>query len=279
MTLKNTLLLLLFFVSSIGTAQDLNNEDRKIKLRGIAEIGYVGVLAHKIQLSNNGTLINYVDQGGQNVLFPFSRYTLELDLNAKNTLTFLYQPLRIETTELLDTDLVIDNETFTAGSGVRFLYNFPFYRLSYLREFLPENNKYKFAFGFTAQIRNATISFESLDGSKYRRNATVGFVPALKVKSTMNFTDHFYGQIEADGIYAPVSYLNGSNDEIVGAILDASLRLGYKISKPVSAYANLRYIGGGSVGTNPDDDGPGDGFVENWLNFLSVSAGFVYEFN
>ena len=95
----------------------------------------------------------------------------------------------------------------------------------------------------------------------------------------MNFTDRFYGQIEADGIYAPVSYLNGSDNEIVGAILDASLRLGYEIQKPVSAFANLRYLGGGAVGTSDNNEGPGDGYVKNWLNFLTVSAGFVYEFN
>lgn len=249
-----------------------------IKLTAVAELGYLAVLNHSIQFGSNGTDFNYVSEGGQDVLFPVSRLSLELAWGKKNTLVFLYQPLRIESQALLEQDLIVDNEVFPAGTGVNFLYSFPFYRLSYLRELMPENDKYKFAWGLTAQIRNATISFESQDGSKFRRNADIGFVPALKIKSTANFTERIYGEIEADGIYAPVSYLNGADNEIVGAILDASLRIGYKLEGPVRAFANLRYLGGGAVGTNPDDEGPGDGYTKNWLNFLTVSAGFAYDF-
>ena len=73
-----------------------------------------------------------------------------------------------------------------------------------------------------------------------------------------------------------MSYINGSDNEVVGAILDASLRTGVQVSDPVKAFFNLRYLGGGAVGTSDDDDGPGDGYVRNWLHFLTVSAGFVY---
>jgi len=83
--------------------------------------------------------------------------------------------------------------------------------------------------------------------------------------------------LEADGIYAPVSYLNGSDNEIVGAILDSSLRTGIKMKEPINIFLNLRYLGGGAVGTSEDNQGPGDGFVENWLNFATVSLGCVYE--
>jgi hypothetical protein len=74
-----------------------------------------------------------------------------------------------------------------------------------------------------------------------------------------------------------VSYLNGSTNEVVGAILDASLRQGIQINGPVKAFLNVRYLGGGAVGTSENDPGPGDGYVRNWLNFLTVSTGFVYE--
>lgn len=282
--MTNRLLLVLLFgfiITNFINAQMLTNENSnsKVKVRAIAELGYLAVLKHNIQFSQSGTDINYVKEGGQDVLFPVSRLSLELDLNKKNTLVFLYQPLTISSTALLERDLIIDDETFPGNTGVNFLYNFPFYRLSYLRELMSENENYKFAVGLTAQIRNATISFESQDGSRFRRNADIGFVPALKIKSTANFTDKIYGEIEADGIYAPVSYLNGADNEIVGAILDASLRMGYKFDLPVRAFANLRYLGGGAVGTDPDNEGPGDGYVKNWLNFLTVSAGFVYDFN
>ena len=74
-----------------------------------------------------------------------------------------------------------------------------------------------------------------------------------------------------------MSYNNGSDNEVVGAILDASLRMGLEFEEPVTAFFNLRYIGGGAVGTS-DVDGPGDGYVRNWLHFITVTAGFSYEF-
>ncbi len=79
-------------------------------------------------------------------------------------------------------------------------------------------------------------------------------------------------------MYAPVSYLNGSDNEVVGAILDASLRTGVKITDQVTGFLNLRYLGGGAVGTSDDVDGPGDGYVRNWLHFGTTSAGFKYTF-
>ena len=83
--------------------------------------------------------------------------------------------------------------------------------------------------------------------------------------------------MEADGIYAPVSYLNGSDNEIVGAILDASFRAGTRVRRG-DLFVNVRYLGGGAVGTGTDDIGPGDGYVKNWLHFLIGTLGFVYTF-
>lgn len=249
-----------------------------LKLRGVAELGFVGVLAHRIQFSNSGTYIDYVDEGGQDVLFPVSRLSLELEIKKKHTITFLYQPLRLESTALLSRDLTIDELTFPAGTSVNFLYNFPFFRLSYMKELMPNREKWDFAFGASLQIRNATISFESTDGTLFRSNRDIGPVPILKFRTRYNVNSKTYTEVEADGFYAPISYLNGSDNEVIGAILDASLRQGIKVTPEVGAFLNLRYLGGGAVGTSDDDPGPGDGYVRNWLNFLTVTCGFVYEF-
>jgi hypothetical protein len=137
------------------------------------------------------------------------------------------------------------------------------------------NEKFNFAIGGSLQIRNATISFESTDGTLYTDNRGIGPVPALKIRSRLKLSKYFYSEIEADGIYAPVSYLNGSDNEIVGAILDASLRVGAEVNKMTNMFLNIRYLGGGATGTDTGDVWPGDGYVKNWLNFLNVSAGFV----
>ncbi|MEJ2005072.1 MAG: hypothetical protein P8X57_08950 [Cyclobacteriaceae bacterium] len=283
MTKKNLYILIaLLLVSSIGMAQnpsvEYTSKDKNLKLRGVAELGFLAVLKHQVQFSNSGTYIDYVQEGGQDVLFPVSRISLELEIKERHTVILLYQPLRLESTALLQRDLIIDDLLFPAGTGVNFLYNFPFFRISYMKELAPGNEKFDFALGASLQIRNATISFESTDGSLFRSNRDIGPVPVLKFRTRYNYSNRTYTEIEADGFYAPISYLNGSDNEVVGAILDASLRQGLHVTENVGAFLNLRYLGGGAVGTSDDDPGPGDGYVKNWLNFLTVTAGFIYEF-
>jgi hypothetical protein len=248
-----------------------------IQFRGIAEFGFLSVLSHKVQFGKNGTYFDYAKNGGQDVLFPVTRFSIEMDVGKRNTFILLYQPLSLKTQDLLKNDVTIDNLTFPDSTGLNCLYNFPFYRASYLRELLPENKKHSFAVGLTLQIRNATIVFESTDGTGYRANRNIGLVPALKVRGQVNLTDKYFLGMEADGIYAPVSYLNGSDNEVVGAILDASLRAGTKVKSGV-LFVNFRYLGGGATGTSTKDVWPGDGYVKNWLHFLIVSTGFVHPF-
>lgn len=277
-----SIFIIIMMISSTGMSQNSSreyvSENKNLKLRGVAELGYLAVLKHQIQFSNNGTYINYVQEGGQDVLFPVNRLSMELEIKDKHTLTFLYQPLRLESTTLLQRDLVIDELLYPAGTSVNFLYNFPFFRLSYMKELVPDNEKFDFALGASLQIRNATIAFESTDGSLFRSNRDIGPVPILKFRTRYNINDLTYTELEADGFYAPISYLNGSDNEVVGAILDASLRQGLHVTDEVGAFLNLRYLSGGAVGSSDDEPGPGDGYVKNWLHFMTVTLGFIYEF-
>ena len=109
------------------------------------------------------------------------------------------------------------------------------------------------------------------------QTVTLDLVPALKVRGTVNLTDRYFIGLEADGIYAPVSYLNGSDNEVVGAILDLSIRTGVKVKSNV-AFVSARYLGGGATGTSTKDIWPGDGYVKNWLHFLIISTGLIYQF-
>jgi hypothetical protein len=248
-----------------------------VQFRGIAEFGFLSVLSHQIQFSTSGTNFDYVENGGQDVLFPVTRFSAEMDIGKRNTFILLYQPLRLETQDLLENDVTVDNCTFPGSTGIKCLYGFPFYRASYLRELFSDNGRNKLAIGLSLQIRNATISFESTDGTRYRTNRNVGLVPAFKLRGQTNLGDRYFIGLEADGIYAPVSYLNGSENEVVGAILDASVRAGAKFQSG-TFFVNARYLGGGATGTSTKDIWPGDGYVKNWLHFLIVSTGVVYPF-
>lgn len=254
----------------------LASNARNFWIRAVAEAGFVAVLSHRVQFSNDGTYFDYVEDGGQDVLFFVGRLSAELGLFRRHQIIFLYQPLFLRTEVLLDDDLSVDGQLFPEGTPMNLRYDFPFYRFSYLYDFF-ERRDLEVAIGLTLQIRNATINFASADGTMRRTERDVGLVPALKLRVTWYHSSGFWLGTEIDGIYAPVSYLNGSDEEITGAILDASIRAGLTLPRNVQAFINVRYLGGGAVGTNTDDPGPGDGYVRNWLHFLTVTLGVNWD--
>ena len=274
--MPRTMLLPAVLLIAVG-AGAAEREDGTVRLRARAEIGFLAVLDHRIQLSKSGTYFDYRRDGGQDVLAAVSRFTLDLRMGPHHEAVLLYQPLRLETREIVGTDLSVDEVIFEAGTPVRFTYGFPFYRASYLYDFR-EDPREELAVGLSLQIRNATIEFESLDGEILRTTRDVGPVPALKTRCRFGIGRRWWWGAEADGMYAPVSYLNGSDEEVTGAILDASLRAGVVLSERDDAFLNLRYLGGGAVGTDSDETGPGDGYVKNWLHFLTVTVGASREF-
>ncbi len=267
---------------SVGQVGEEDAESKKesvdCSFRALAEIGFLGVANHKIQFGKGTTYFDYRRDGGQDILFPISRFSLELDANDRNTWVFLYQPLEISTNVVLREPVTIDNLTFPANTNLDLTYGFPFYRLSYLRKLNLSNDRFDLRIGASLQIRNANIRFESADGLMRVVNRDVGPVPLLKLKAGYRQNEKMMLELEADGMYAPVSYLNGSDNEVVGAILDASLRQSLQISKEVSAFLNLRYLGGGAEGISDNVDQVSDGYTKNWLHFYTVSTGFVYHF-
>lgn len=237
------------------------------------EIGFLGVIDHLIQFGQSGTEFRYQQDGGQDVLFAVTRFSADVAVNAVSSFTLLYQPLLLETQATLPRDLRVYDSVFPAGTAMRFFYGFPFYRASYLYDF-DRDPRRELAIGFSMQIRNADIRFSSLDGQSSVREANIGPVPLLKVRWREPWAGKWWLGAEVDGIYAPVSYLNGSDEEITGALLDASFRLGLSLENNQEAFLNLRYLGGGAVGTN-EGEVQGDGYVKNWLHFITVSIGLA----
>jgi hypothetical protein len=104
--------------------------------------------------------------GGRRLLFPFSRFSLDLILNKKHDITLLYQPLLIETKVVTRDSLRIALWISRPGPGNRssLTYSFPFWRLSYTYRFLRGENWYVGG-GLSLQLRNASIVFENADGT------------------------------------------------------------------------------------------------------------------
>ncbi|MGE6760366.1 outer membrane protein [Corallococcus interemptor] len=249
----------------------------RVELRAVGELGFLDVLAHSLRQGSDGTIFRFPEDGGQDNLYTFVRLSAELSLNGRHTLVFLVQPLDLQTQVVLRRDVTIDELTFPEGTNLDVRYAFPFYRASYLYDLLggPER---ELSVGASLQLRNATFVFTSADGSLRRTSRDVGPVPLLKVRVRWPLGPNWWVGLEADGSYAPAAIINGDSDSATtGALLDASLRGGVRITDQVDVFLNLRYLGGGARGTSDDnDDEFGDGFTSNWLSTATVSLGVQY---
>jgi hypothetical protein len=254
-----------------STVADAAAPPRRLGVNLTAELGFLAVLHHTIQFSNYGSRVDYVQEGGQDVLFPFTRLGAELRLRERTAITALYQPLRLVTHEVATRDLVVDDTVFAEGTPMTFTYGFPFWRVDVARDVLA-SPRHDLWLGGGLQIRNATLEFASSDGEQLVSQRNVGPVPLLRVAARTTFASGRFLEGEADGFYAPIKYINGGSTDVEGAILDASVRGGTPLGDDAELFLNLRYLGGGGEGTS-NDDGPGDGYTSNWLHVFTVSLG------
>ena len=247
------------------------------------EVGLVKVLSHSITIgeaAEGNTTFNYVNTGGQEILFPISRLTAELGFSNRHAVILLYQPLVVETQVRLDEDETIDGVLFPADEGINITYSFPFYRVSYLFNFLPQDH-IELAAGVSLQLRNASLGFESTNGESIVVTQDLGIVPILKLRGEYVFVDAavpgaFVG-LEADGFYASSAFFNGAEYEFEGSVFDVSLRAGFEPMPGMEIFFNLRGFGGGSSGTRGDArefaTQSRDGFTETSLNAISATIG------
>ena len=221
------------------------------------EDGFIGVLYHHYSSGTGGTDFDFVRQGGQDVLFPYQRYSLDLVLGGHNRLTFLYQPLTISTRTVVGKNgtsagnIVIDGTSFTNGLPLDVTYGFDFWRLSYLYDF-SNSPSTVLGVGLSLQIRNASIVFTSVDQSPAARavSQNIGLVPILKIKAAHWFSPQLGLDLEADGFYASSAFFNGATKEFTGWIWDAALSARTRFLPGTAAYLTVRTIGGGASGSS-----------------------------
>lgn len=261
-----------FAVTPDAPSSVLNREGATLRTRFSAELGALVPLKHTIQFDKDGTVFDYVEEGGQSNLFPFTRFQADLDIGDRHTVVLLYQPLDLASTSVIKRDVSVADVTFPEGTPMAYRYGFSFVRGSWMYD-LAEGPRKEAALGVSLQVRNATIDFRSLDGELYTSQRDIGPVPVLKFRGRLPVAEDAWVGAEVDGFYAPIKYLNGGDVDVVGAIVDGSLRAGIAQKNGVDLFLNLRTIAGGAEGTSDETDSYGDGFTNNWLVFSALSIG------
>lgn len=239
-----------------------------------AESGFTFVGKNSIQFGRVGPRLDYVREGGQDNLLPFLRLSAEARLFDRHSFIFLYQPLGAQTQTVLPRTFNFDNVVFPSGTAVNAGYGFDFYRFSYLYDLLADE-KFELSVGVSLQIRNANISFTSVDGALRTVNNDIGFVPILKVRSRYTFDNGMFLGLEADAIYVSGKMIpTGRNaNDFEASLYDLSVRAGSRVTDFAEIYGNLRVLGGGARATEKNPRPGTDGFSENWLNTVILSLG------
>lgn len=277
------IVLILLAAAASGFALDgFNKDDAVVKVYPQAELGILKVLHHVIQLGDPATtdLFNYITQGGQEILFPYQRYSIDVEIARRHTVTLLYQPLTLRTTTVVPTSLTggltIEDRTYPAGTGIDLQYGFDFWRLSYMYSIF-RTERFNFAAGASLQLRNASIIFAGTDGTNVRVNQNLGPVPVLKLKVEYRFRFGLILGAEADGFYASSEIFNGADYPFEGWIYDAAIRIGMDANDLTDLFLVARILGGGASGTSGN---PGanwtdsvSGITYNNLTTLTISAG------
>jgi len=275
--MKKVLVIISGLLLVAGYSQ-INTPANNYELRGVIEAGAFGFLTHKIQFGTQGTNFDYVKYGRQNILFPFERYSLELNLKPRHTFIALYQPLDVRTVATLVAPLIVDTDTFATGTPMSLRYGFDFYRISWLYDFCPAPER-ELGLGLSLQLRNASIVFASLDGEKQRVYQNLGPVPVLKARLKLPLNRQVWVGSEIDGFFAQGSGITGSTNvesSFKGAILDAAVRAGAHFNRFLDGFVNLRYIGGGAEGQQKNPENPNaSGYTSNWFGAPSFSLGVI----
>jgi len=258
-------------------------EGIKITLEPRAELGFAAVLFHEYQSGASGTRFNFLTQGGQDTLFPYTRYSLDAVIGDQNRLTFLYQPLTLSTKTVADRNnsnlgnpVIIDGVSFASGTPLDITYGFDFWRISYLYDFIKSDDTI-LGIGASLQVRNASIVFSSGDGTKRTVQQNIGPVPILKARAAHKFSPLLNVDFEVDGFYASSAFFNGSGREFKGWIWDAAFTAETSFLQDSTAFLAVRTIGGGAEGTNAytyiSSTTSSEGYTWNNLGTMALTLG------
>jgi hypothetical protein len=172
-------------------------------------------------------------------------------IDNKHNLSIFAAPLRLTANGKVNKKVKFEGEEFSANIPLTAVYRFDSYRLTYRYDFHRGRN-FQAGFGFTAKIRDASISLE--DDCKKSEKKNTGFVPLINFRVQWILSNRVSILVDGDALAAP----QGRAEDVLVAIqykLDenVALKLGYRILEggadvdEVYNFTLLNYLVAGSI--------------------------------
>ena len=233
----------------LSVAAETVNADWSIDIEsGLAYSGYNDVRIP----GNTGTDIS-LSEDLEAESTEFVRLRLAIDLGDRHQLSFLFAPLRFESSGTVDRDVDFNRVRFSADIPINSLYRFDSYRVTYHYTLLSKE-RFKTGIGFTGKVRDASISINN--GTVNSEKANTGFVPLINFAFDWRFASQMGLILEGDALAAP----QGRAEDVLLAVYgDPSqklrLRLGYRIfeggadNDEVYTFALVHYVSAGLTWT------------------------------
>lgn len=196
------------------------------------ESGVVATGYNDVRIPGNlGTFISLKDD-----LAPdprvFLRARVSYTIKSRHTLSVLYAPLKIYSSGSVPENILFEGVEFPANTSLKATYVFNSYRLTY-RYTIVNRPRLEFGLGFTAKIRDASISLKSRDLESVKTN--VGFVPIINFRLYWKPDDKFGFLVEGDALAAK----QGRAEDVLAAVT-------YKVTENIGFKAGYRILEGGA---------------------------------
>lgn len=217
------------------------------------ESGALFTEANSFREGANGTLFSLSDDLSSPTV-PFVRIRAGYLLNEKHHFSVLIAPLQLTAKGNINSDVVFDDETFSANSNIEAVYRFNSFRFTYNRRILNKTN-FNLGVGLSLKIRDAGLTLEN--ERHFKGGFSTGFVPLINIITNWELSDKIYLQFFGDGLAASR-----------GRAFDLALTGNYNINKNVSASLGYRFLEGGSDGTN----------TYNFVKLHYAVLGLTYQF-
>ena len=118
-------------------------------------------------------------------------------IDNKHNLSVFAAPLRLTANGKVNKTVKFEGEEFSANIPLTAVYRFDSYRLTYRYDFHRGRN-FQAGFGFTAKIRDASISLK--DGGKSSEKKNVGFVPLINFRAQWILSNRLSILLDGDAL-------------------------------------------------------------------------------